>query len=809
VLLQLLLEAEFWDLCKQVCENEIEVELKKTNSKFLQIECCVCQHYICSKMINFLSKIEERLTDCSSIIDLVKQRAVRRPTMVGFTVLQDGESLGANAETSLTYQSLDQHARAIAAVLQSRLYSLAAKDDQFAPRALLLYPPGLEFITAFLGCLYAGIIAVPVYPPRRNQKFSRLQAIAADSQAAIALTTTSLLNSIERQFTESPELAALPCLATDNLASDQAGNWQEPVITPESVAFLQYTSGSTGIPKGVIVTHGNVLSNSEYLRESAGLSAESISVTWLPSFHDMGLIDGVIQPLYSGFRGILMSPVSFLRQPISWLRAISHYRASHCGGPNFAYELCVNKVTSAQMVGLDLSCWRNAYNGSEPLRRDTLERFAAKFQPCGFESRFLYPCYGMAESTLMITGGLDGAEPIYCSVQADALEQHRVVEGAEPVQVKKWVVGCGRTWLDTKVVIVNPETLIQCGPHQVGEIWVSSSSVAQGYWNRPELTQQIFQAYLADTQEGPFLRTGDLGFLSHGELFVTGRIKDVIIIRGRNHYPQDIELTVEQCHPALRAGCGAAFSMPEDEQEHLVIVQEVERSCLRSLDVDSIVVAIRRAVSEQHELHVQAVSLLKPGSILKTSSGKIQRQACKASFLKGDLQVVGHWSAIQEDSKFSEIDHECNGSWPADEDVTVEQIQNWLKDWLSRKLHIAIAAIEVGTSFADYGLDSVLAVELAQNLQDWLHPTPALTATIAWDFPSIAALATSLAREGREVVSTPDLTGHSDQLLAAVKLLNDSLSEISAVGIQQLSEEELSRNIATEIAALDRVLKRG
>jgi acyl-CoA synthetase (AMP-forming)/AMP-acid ligase II/acyl carrier protein len=763
-------------------------------------------------MSNYLSKHEKRIPECASIVELVRQRAWQQPKKVVFTVLRDGELPATNAEASLTYQTLDQQARTIAAMLQLRLRFLPLKTEgKFAPRALLLYPPGLEFVTAFLGCLYAGIIAVPVYPPRRNQKNARLQAIAVDSQAAIALTTTSLLNSIEKQFTESSELAELLYLATDELANEQAVDWREPIITPETIAFLQYTSGSTGTPKGVVVSHSNLLKNLEYIKRSTELDAESVAVTWLPSFHDMGLIDGIIQPLYSGFHGILMPPASFLRQPVRWLQAISYYRASHCGGPNFAYELCVDKITPEQIVGLDLSRWRNAYSGSEPLRRDTLERFAAKFQPCGFESKFLYPCYGMAEATLMITGGSVSEEPIYCSVQSDALEQHQVVEAATSNRSSRWLVGCGRTWLDTKVIIVNPETLTQCLPNQVGEIWVSGRGIAQGYWNRPELTQQLFHAYLADTQEGPFLRTGDLGFLRNDELFVTGRIKDVVIIRGRNHYPQDIERTVEQCHPALKAGSGAAFAIAGVGQDHLIIVHEVERSHLRSLTVDPIICAIRRAVSEQHELRVQAVVLLRPGSIPKTSSGKIQRHACKAAFLNGELTVIDRWSAIDEDLTVSEPD--CDQNNPPiglliDSEVTVEKIQKWLQVWLSRKLNIAIEAIDVRRSFADYGLDSLLAVELAQDLQIWLQPTQALAATTAWDFPTIEALARHLVVDPRERSSAPVTTEHTDQLLATVQMLNNHLSELAATGIKQLSEDELSHSIATEIAALDRLLRR-
>jgi len=344
--------------------------------------------------------------------------------------------------------------------------------------------------------------------------------------------------------------------------------------------------------------------------------------------------------LYTGFLGVLMPPVAFLQQPIRWLLAIARYKATHCGGPNFGYDLCVSKTTPEQRESLDLSSWCSAYNGAEPMRRETLERFASLFADCGFKASFFYPCYGMAEATLMVSGGLVKDEPIYYQVDADALEENRIVEASGHTEQVKHLVGCGRSWLETKIVIANPESLTLCTPAQVGEIWVSGASVAQGYWNRPEET---FQAYLADTREGPFLRTGDLGFLKDGELFVTGRLKDLIIIRGRNHYPQDVELTVEKSHPALRPNCGAAFAVEVDGVERLVIAQEVERSYLRKLKVDEVVEAIRREVSQEHELQVYAVLMLSTGSIPKTSSGKIQRRACRTGYLENSLKVVGSW----------------------------------------------------------------------------------------------------------------------------------------------------------------------
>jgi acyl-CoA synthetase (AMP-forming)/AMP-acid ligase II len=565
----------------------------------------------------------------SSLVEMLRYQAVHRPNKIVFRFLHNGEK----EVEKVTYQELDRKVRAIANKLR--------KTINRGERILLLYPPGLEFISAFFGCLYADAIAVPVYPPRPNRPATRLLAIKSDSQATLALTTKSMLSKLEIQLANYPELATLPLMATDDISIDLASDWQESEATMKSLAFLQYTSGSTGMPKGVMVSHGNLLHNSEYIKQGFELTQESVSVSWLPSFHDMGLIDGIIQPLYTGFTGILMGPEFFIQSPWRWLQAITDYKATHCGGPNFAYDFCVQKIMPQQMDSLDLSSWQSAYNGSEPVRRETLDLFATKFAPCGFRSNFFYPCYGMAEATLMISGGRVKDKPIYCTVSAEGLEQKLVIETPEDDKDVRHLVGCGRTWVDTKILIADPESLEQCTPGQVGEIWVSSESVAQGYWNQPALSEKTFHAYLADTDEGPFLRTGDLGFLRDGELFVTGRIKDMIIIRGRNYYPQDIELTVEASHPSLRANCCAAFAVEKDGTERLVVVVEVERTYLRQLNVKDVVADVCEAIIQHHELQVYATVLIRTGSIPKTSSGKIQRRACKEKFLDQTLDFVG------------------------------------------------------------------------------------------------------------------------------------------------------------------------
>ncbi|HYG62675.1 MAG TPA: AMP-binding protein, partial [Thermoanaerobaculia bacterium] len=563
----------------------------------------------------------------ATVAGLLRFRAAERPERVAFAFLADGE---VEAER-LTYAELDRRARAIAA----RLRQILGPGE----RALLLYPPGLEFIAAFFGCLHAGVVAVPAYPPRaRDRAQTRLRAIACDAEPKAALTTSAILGGLEAR---SDELAEMEWIATDTLPVEGGLDLPEP--SPDAVAFLQYTSGSTATPKGVMVTHANLLHNERMIGEAFAQDEDSVVVGWLPLYHDMGLIGNVLQPVHAGATCVLMAPVAFLQRPARWLEAISRYRATTSGGPNFAYELCVRKVGPEERSRLDLSSWRVAFNGAEPVREATLARFAEAFGPCGFRREAFYPCYGLAEATLFVTGGAPGKAPRVLAVDPAALERHEVMAGRD--EEARRLVSCGGPWEDQRVVVVEPETELECPPGRVGEIWIAGPSVARGYWRNAEATGRDFGAVLTgppsppETLDGPFLRTGDLGFVADGELYVTGRLKDLVIIRGRNHYPQDLELTAESSHPDLRAGSGAAFAVEVEGEERLVLVQEVERR-LRG-DVSEVAEAIRQAVAAEHEVQVWEVVLVRPGGVPKTSSGKVRRSACRAAYLDGELPVVG------------------------------------------------------------------------------------------------------------------------------------------------------------------------
>ncbi len=653
-----------------------------------------------------------------SLIELLHNKAQQQPEQTAYKFLLNGETESSN----LTYLQLDRQAKAIA----SKLLEVTQPGD----RALLLYPSSLEFIAAFFGCLYAKVIAVPAYPPKANQNLLRLLAIVADATASVALTTTSLLSNLQRRWAENLEMPSLPWLATDSINSDRAECWQEQLVTSDTLAFLQYTSGSTGNPKGVMISHGNLLHNECMIEKALGHNQKTITVGWLPLFHDMGLVGNVLQPLYLGRPCILMSPVDFLQKPYRWLDAISRYKATTSGGPNFAYDLCVRKITPEQRATLDLSSWNQAFTGAEPIRAETLEAFAHTFAECGFRREAFYPCYGMAEATLFVTGGIKTEPPIIQTVDAQALAQNRVVTASLSVNAKD-IVGCGRSWFEQKVVIVDPESLRECPSGQVGEIWISGPSVAGGYWNRPEETEKTFKAYLADTREGPFLRTGDLGFLKHGELFVTGRLKDMMIIRGGNYYPQDIEATVEQSYPSLRPSCSAAFSVEVTGEERLVVVAEVERRYLRdSLNVKEAVLAIRQAVSEQHGLQVYAVLLLKTGTIPKTSSGKIQRHACRNGFLNGTLDVVT-WIENSITDTYDKQD-------AVEPSQATENLLAWLISQISQRLQVKPQDINIREPVSRYGLDSVQAVLFVADLEQYLGRK--LSSTLLYDYPTIETL---------------------------------------------------------------------
>lgn len=564
----------------------------------------------------------------TNLVDVLRYWTERQSSQVALSDW-NGESI----QAQWTYGDLEMRARMVAA----RLQQIGVRGE----RVLLLYPPGLDFAAGLFGCFYAGAIAVPAFPPRRNRNMERIQTISDDCSAKVALTISDVTDRMQDGLLdEAPRLRDLVWLATDRLEQEAASDWRPEAIRGDDLAVLQYTSGSTGSPKGVMLTHGNLVFNTCLIAHAFEPARDGIGLSWLPTYHDMGLIGGLLSPLFFGRSTLLMSPMAFLQKPIYWLRGISKHKVHISGGPNFAYDLCVQKVTDADLATLDLSCWGVAFNGAEPIRPSTLEAFCQRFEPAGFRREAFFPCYGMAETTLIVTGAYKFQKPVTLVVDGRALDEHRVVPVDKNHASAREVVGCGHVLPDEEVLVVSPGTFDPLPDYQVGEIWVSSPSCGAGYWKNAEATEATFRARLRDGR-GPFLRTGDLGFIKDGELFVTGRLKDLIIIRGVNRYPQDIELTVERSSPRLQAGAVGAFAVDMHGRERLVVVAEVERT--RHKDWGDVLQAIRRNVSAEHDIPPDGIVLVRFGSIPKTSSGKIQRHACRDEFLRGDLQVVEQW----------------------------------------------------------------------------------------------------------------------------------------------------------------------
>ena len=655
-----------------------------------------------------------------SPIDVLRVRARAQPEKRLFTFSSDDSNV---VHEGLTYAGLDLKARALAVRL--------AEMGLVGERALLPFPPGLDFVVAFYGCLYAGVVAVPASPGRPNRPNDRLRAIVGDARPRAVLTSSALR--------PVPELEGLPRLAVDEVEEGLAGAWRDPGSGEGNLAFLQYTSGSTATPKGVMVTLGNLAHNSAVIADCFGTDRESHGVFWLPLHHDMGLIGGVLQTIHCGGSSTLFSPSSFLQRPLRWLELISETGAVISGGPNFAYDLCARKAATARVEGLDLARWRVAFNGAEPVRPETLDRFARAFEPSGFRREAFLPCYGMAETTLLVSGGPWPSPPPVLSVDASAFEggEIEVVEepGSKRDGMPRSLVGCGQVASGMEVVIADPESGGPLPDGRLGEIWVAGPSVASGYWGRAEETAQAFGARPAGSDAGPYLRTGDLGFLRDGELFVTGRIKDLIIIRGRNVYPQDIEWTAQQAHPALRPDAGAAFAVEVEGQERLVIVQEVERHAGRQ--ADEAILAIRRAVADRWELEVHAVALIRPMSLPRTSSGKVRRHACREQFLAGTLELVAH-SVLDLD--------ESTATAPAPGPVagkTSAEVRDWLAARLGGMLGTGASRVDSRREFASFGLGSLQAARLAGELEEWLGRP--ISPTLVYDYPTIDALANYLA----------------------------------------------------------------
>jgi amino acid adenylation domain-containing protein len=632
-------------------------------------------------------------SDVRTMVDILRSHAAIRGDRPAYAFLADGE-----AETArLTFAETDLRARAIAATLQDQ----GANGE----RVLIAYPSGLDYVVAFLGCLYAGAVAVPCDAPNRPAAVERLQAIRADARPALMLAP------------EGDPGESMPRLDVAVVPDAAAAEWRPPRSEEEDLALLQYTSGSTRSPRGVMVTHGNVLANEAAIAARCEHDEDSTFVGWLPLFHDMGMIANVLQPLYLGSLSVLMPPTAFLEQPVRWLRALSRYRAVTSGGPNFGYDLCASRIPPAARKELDLSAWRVAFNGAEPVRPATLRHFAEAFAVSGFRPETFFPCYGLAEATLIVAGAPRG-RPLR-TVRADptALRAGRLSTMVNGRRGGVPLCTNGPAVRETRIAIVDPSTRRTCPPGVIGEIWLAGPGIARGYWNDPAATEETFGNHLANGA-GPYLRTGDLGTFSGGELVVAGRIKDLIIIRGQNHHPADLERTAESAHPALRPACGAAFAVEPDGQERLVIAYELNRGS-EAADLEDIARAVRSKIAKRHGAEVHAMVFVERGGIPKTTSGKVRRQACREAFLAGTAPVIDISWRKPERGVVAE------GVLPTAESLAVlapDERPAVLATALCRTAVARYGAPAGNVTSADpvsaLGLDSLTATELQYTLQD-------------------------------------------------------------------------------------------
>lgn len=665
-----------------------------------------------------------------TIVDRLREHARSRPDAPAFRFLND-QTL---APQTLSYAQLLDQAQQVAFFL----VGAAAPGS----RVMLFFPPGLEYIKAFYGCLLAGMIAVPLYPPRRNVKSDRIINVAQSCAAALALTTASELAVVQGAWDEQNGAG----LALQLHASDTLAPWSGPapalaLPSSDAPAFLQYTSGSTGTPKGVIVTHANIVANSELLTTLSPTGADGVFVNWVPAFHDLGLVTAVLVPVLLGAESVLMAPASFVRHPAAWLQAISRYRGTRCGGPNFAYDLCVDKIDDADLEGVDLSCWEMAYNAAEPVRADTLERFSRRFAQWGFKPQAHFPGYGMAEATLGITGGA-GRLPMVRTVDKEALASLRLAPLAEGDPAGTRIVGCGWSSPSHSVRVVDPVSGAALADGRVGEIWFSGPSVSPGYWALDQLTEETFgNRIAADDSQRRYLRTGDLGCQLDGDLFIVGRMKDLIILRGRNYYPQDIEAAAAASHPAVRRGCVAAFAHDQGEQgeqDALTVVAELEREHFRSVDAEAVIAAIRHGVAREHDIAVARVVLLRPYKMPMTSSGKIQRRQTRSMLADGSLETLAR------------SDDQDGAPVLAPRDATEEALCAIWCQVLGR------SQIGVDRNFFEVGGDSLAAAEIA-SLIGKRYPSLTLDPSELLEHPTIETLARwiALALSHAEAASAP------------------------------------------------------
>jgi len=712
----------------------------------------------------------------STMVELLRWRATHQPERIAYTFLRDGEE----DASDLTYGQLDRHVRAVAAWLQAR----ADAGD----RVLMMFEEGHDYLHALYGCMYAKVLAVPVHPPdpaRLHRTLPRLKNIAADAGVRFVLTTRDIASSAKAAFDDVPALADAEWLLLDELDLSTADAWADPGALPGDIAYLQYTSGSTALPKGVMVSHHNLVHQLTDFDVGYEHSPDSVMVSWLPSTHDLGLVYGRFMPLFIGFRAVYMSPVHFMQRPHRWMAALSRFGGTHSPAPNFGFELAARRTSPEDRAGLDLSSVKVLLNGGEPIRQESEVLFAETFAPHGLAATAVTHAMGMSESTAkIVTEPITRTPPRFVHVDAAAYENHEVVLVDADTPNARTVASNGSTVLDTVAAIVDPDTRVRLGEGKVGELWVKGTTVAQGYFGNEEATERTFRAR-TESGDGPYLRTGDMAFAIDGEIYLSGRLKDVIIIRGQNHHPQDIEWTMGTVHAALRPNCAAAFSVPTDLGEQLVLVTEVYRHKVD--DPEEVFRAIRQAIAE-HGLAARSLVLMPPRTLPKTSSGKIQRTKTKGQFLSGELETLFRWDAAQAppaDTPATAADDLLTKLRSAPARRRVPQLVAHIQSVAAGLLGLDADDIEPDRPLQELGLDSVTAVEMVERVGQAVGQS--IPGTLLFDYPTIEAISAFI---------VDDLLGDLD---AAPVKASTSPMATAAADVAKMSDDEVEAALLAEL----------
>ncbi|KAA1242927.1 non-ribosomal peptide synthetase/type I polyketide synthase [Aquimarina sp. RZ0] len=708
-------------------------------------------------MSSYSSKLHKE-----TLVTIFDKHLKETPEKVIYTFLEDGErELG-----SRTYKELYERSGMIA----SHILAYANPGD----RVLLIYPTNLDFIDVFFGCVRAGVIAVPSSPPEGKRRIGRLENIVSDCKPTLIFTNSVMYKRIKKWF-DHTELSELKWLVTDEIEVSLDKVFLKE-ITPSSTAFLQYTSGSTGDSKGVIISHSNVLHSSDLIQKSFDHSKESVGVGWLPAFHDMGLIGNMIQPFYVGFPLYFMAPIDFIKKPVRWLKAISKYKATGSGGPNFAYDLCIDQISDEDIKELDLSSWKVAFNGSEPIRPLSLDNFVKRFGKYNLKRSSLFPCYGIAEATLIISGTDYRKAPNTLTLDKGKLLNGQVEASQNTEDLTKitTLVSNGAILAPMRVKIVNPITKRVCKKNEVGEIWIKGPCVGDGYWNREELTKEVFKAQIqyangkVNTRLGTFLRTGDMGFLKEGELFISGRLKEMFIINGTNHFPQDIERVAQRSHPDLVANSGAAFSIDKDGKEEVILVQELNRNVIRNYDFKEIVNAISKEVLYEHKIPLHEIILVGPGGVEKTTSGKIKRVRTKQLYLSDSLyQELDRWNSKADHIADKTLDESINLTESITEDSI--EIMKWIQEKIATVVNVPVHEIDIASSFASFGITSIQGIRLVGELSEFLNMN--LSPILLYEYQNISSLTAYLLNESSATLKEEvSIRTHKNEPVAIISM---------------------------------------